>query len=332
MLGRLIALAVLMLSTAVSAQPITLKLSFFSSDRSHIYLSSVRPFVDAVNLEGADRVRIEPYLSGRLGALDHLSQQVRDGTVDIGVVIPAYERAIFPDMTVIELPGLFKSAAEATRVFSQLLEQDRLGGLNDFVVIGALASEPESIHLRRPIAELAGLKGLTIRANNPIEAQVLDALGAKSSIIALNQSAQAISAGEIDGAYVSPVPMIEFGIGRVAPFHYFLRTSCVPSLLLMSRKKFDGLPADVRELIRKYGGTWLLENYIRIDDIATAREMKQLLADPKRTVVFPSASDMRTADAIFAKIIDGFAAQGTHNAALVEAARAALAKLRAPTR
>lgn len=329
-----IALTFALFSTAAqaSAEPITLKLAFFSSDRSHLYLSGVKPFIDAINLEGAGRVRVVPYLSAQLGGLDRLSQLIREGAVDIGYVIPPYERAVFPDTSVIELPGFFKNAAEATHVFSQLLENDLLGGFNDFFVIGAFASEPESIHLRQPISTLADLKGKTIRSNNPIETEVLEKLGAKSAIVPINQTAQAISAGDIDGAYVPPVPMIEFGIGRVAPVHYFLRTSCVPQMLLMSRKKFDGLPADVRDLISKRSGAWFIENYNRVNTAATEQVMKQLAADQRRKVVFPSESDMRIADAVFKKVVDGYANQSAHNAKLVETVRAAVAKRRAAER
>lgn len=323
MLGRFVALIIAMSSTVAIAQPVTLKLSFFSSDRSHLYLSGIKPFVDAVNLEGKGRVQIEPYLSGRLGNLEQLSQAIRDGVVDIGYVIPPYERAIFSDATVVELPGMYKDAAEATRVFWWLLERDRLRGFADFLVIGAFASEPESIHLRPPVATLADLKDKIVRANNPVEVQVLQRLGAKPSIVAINLAAQAISAGEIDGAYAPLVPMIEFGIGRVAQFHYLLRTSCVPQILLMNRKKFESLPSDVQELIRRYSGQWLVETYIRINNAVVQREMDGLLADPRRTVVFPSEADMKTADEVFKKVVDGFAAQSAHNADLVETARSA---------
>jgi hypothetical protein len=41
-----------LLPAIANAYPITLKLAFFSSDRSTTYLASVKPFVDAVNTEG----------------------------------------------------------------------------------------------------------------------------------------------------------------------------------------------------------------------------------------------------------------------------------------
>ncbi|HBK04364.1 MAG TPA: hypothetical protein DDZ81_00700, partial [Acetobacteraceae bacterium] len=149
----------LLLSFAAAAEPITLKFSFFSSDRSLLYLVGPKPFIDAVNAEGRGRVRIEPYFSNRLGGPEQLSQLVRDGTVDIGFEVPSYERAAFPDVGIVELPGLYQDAAEATRVFSQLVEAGALRGFSDFYVIGAFAGEPESIHARPPVVSLADLKG-----------------------------------------------------------------------------------------------------------------------------------------------------------------------------
>jgi TRAP-type C4-dicarboxylate transport system substrate-binding protein len=326
---RRAALALALLPAAAAAEPITLKLAYFSSDRTHLYLSGAKPFVDAVNNEGRGRVKIEPFFSGRLGNLAQQSQMVRDGTADIGYVIPPYERAAFPDAAVMELPGLYKDGTEATRVFSQLIAAGLFRGLDDFFVIGAFTSEPESIHTRPPVASLADLKGKRIRANNEIEIEILKKLDASPQLIPINQTAQAISSGQIDGALVPPAPMIEFGIGRVAPNHYFLRTSCVPQMLLMNRRKLESLPADVQTIIRKYSGVWHMDGYFRINDAATGLVMSQIETDPRRKFVLSSPTDMQTADAIFKSIVDGYAAASPHNAALGAAARAAVAKLRA---
>jgi TRAP-type transport system periplasmic protein len=319
----------LLLSFAAAAEPITLKFSFFSSDRSLLYLVAPKPFIDAVNAEGRGRFRIEPYFSGRLGGPEQISQLVRDGTVDIGLIIPSYDRAAFPDASVMELPGLFKDATEATRAFSQLVEAGALRGFGDFYVIGAYAGDPEEIHARPPVVSLADLKGKRFRVNNEIEAEILEKLGANSLTLPINQTTQAISSGQLDGALASPVPLIEFGIGRVAPYHYFLHTSFIPQALLMNRDKFDSLPGDVQAVIRRHSGAWLLDNFIRINADANAQIVRQLQSDPKRTITFPSPADMQTADAVFKSIVDGYAAKSPHNAELVRAAQATVADLRA---
>jgi TRAP-type transport system periplasmic protein len=85
---RFAALCVL-LPFAASAEPITLKLSFFTSDRSVAYQAAVKPFVGAINTEGESLLKIEVYLSGALGKVQNeLPKQVLDGTVDIAFVVP----------------------------------------------------------------------------------------------------------------------------------------------------------------------------------------------------------------------------------------------------
>jgi len=323
------AAALVLSQVSFAAEPITLKLAYFSSDRTHLYLSGAKPFVDEVNKEGHGRVRIEPYFSGHLGSLSEQSAFVRKDIADIGYVIPSYEPAAFPDVPVMELPGLFKNAAEATRVFGELVNSGLLRGFKDFYVIGVFASEPETIHSRPPLTSLAELRGERVRVNNKFEAQLLARLGAKPHFIPINHTAEDISAGRVDAAVVPPAPMIEFGIGRVASYHYLLPTSCVPQALLMNRKRFESLPGDVQAIIREHSGAWFEDNYNRINEGATALVLKQLKTDPRRTVTVPSVADMETADVAAEAVVAAYAATSRHNAELVDAARKVLARLRA---
>jgi TRAP-type C4-dicarboxylate transport system substrate-binding protein len=326
---RIAAAALLLLPAIVSAEPITLKLAFFSSDRNHLYRSGVQPFVDAVNAAGNGRVVIEVYLSGKLGGnLAKQTQLLRDGTADIAYIVQPYERSTFPDSPVIELPGLYRNGREATLVFSRLVASGLMRGFKDFYPIGTFASEPENFHTRPPVASLAALKGKRIRTNNDTETAIIDKLGGASVFVPINETAEAISSGKIDGAMVPPVPMIDFGIGRVAPNHYLLPTSCVPQSLLMTRKKFDSLPADVQAIIRKYSGDWFMQSYNQVNETSTATVLTQLESDPHRKVVFPSNADLQTAGVIFKSIVDAYTAAAPHNAELVNAARAELAKFR----
>jgi TRAP-type C4-dicarboxylate transport system substrate-binding protein len=326
---RIVVVCALALPLAARAEPITLRLSFFSSDRSHLYRSMIKPFVDAVNAAGDERVVIDVHLSSKLGNLKEQSQLLDDGTADIALIVQPYERTRFPDAAVIELPGIFRNAAEATAVFSRLVESGTIGGFAPYHVLGVFASEPETVHLRQPISSIAGLQDKRIRVNNDVELAVLSRLGGVPIFVPINETPAAILSGKVDGATAPPVPMLEFGIGRVAPYHYLLPISSVPQALLMSRKAFDRLPDDVKEIIRRYSGAWLMDKYITINEAATALVIDQLKTDPKRTVIVPSAADMETAQGAFKSVVAAYAAESPHHAALVQAARAALERLRA---
>ena len=174
-LTAIFAVAGALLPGCAFSEPIKLKLSYFSSDRTMLYLGGVKPFVDAVNAEAKGLLEIEVYFSGALGkAPGQQAQLVRDGVAELAYIIPGYTADQFPDNAVIELPGLFRDQREASLVFTRLIAAKALRGYEDFVVITAFTAEPHSIHTRQPIASLADLKGLKIRANNPTEAATFE--------------------------------------------------------------------------------------------------------------------------------------------------------------
>jgi len=63
---RLVAIVIVLLPLAAAADPVRLKLSFFTSDRSIAYQAAIQPFVDAINREGKDLLQIDVFLSDRI--------------------------------------------------------------------------------------------------------------------------------------------------------------------------------------------------------------------------------------------------------------------------
>jgi TRAP-type C4-dicarboxylate transport system substrate-binding protein len=188
-----------------------------------LYLAGVKPFVDAVNEEAKGLMEIEVYFSGALGkAPGQQAQMVKDGVAELAYIIPGYTADRFPDNAVIELPGLFHDQREASLVFTRMIAANALRGYDDFVVLNAFTAEPHSIHTRLPITSLADLKGLNIRANNPTEAATFEKLGMRAVVMPVNQISEAISNGTIDGAAIPPAMLAEFGVGRLASYHYII--------------------------------------------------------------------------------------------------------------
>jgi TRAP-type C4-dicarboxylate transport system substrate-binding protein len=328
-LARCALVSFALLPAAVAAEPVTLKLAFFSSDRSLTYRGAIQPFIDAVNSEAKGLVKIDLYSGGILGKeIAQQPQVVLDGAADIAFVVPGYTPDRFPDNSVLELPGLLSDIREATLVYTQLLAVNALKGYEGFYVIGAFVTEPESIHSRPPINFIGDLKGKRIRVNNSGEGAALEKLGAIPVLMQITQISDAISKGSIDGAAVSISPLSDFGIKRVAVSHYFLETSGAPLALLMNRKSFDALPRPAQDIIRKYSGAWVAERFIETYEAAVAQVMEQLKSEPNRKLTFPSQSDLDIAHTAFKSVIAEWAAVSPYNRELLELVESEIAKLR----
>jgi TRAP-type C4-dicarboxylate transport system substrate-binding protein len=321
-----------LLPAASAAEPIKLKMAYFSSDRTTTYLAAIKPFVDAVNAEAHGLVQIDVSLSGTLGKNPTQQLQlVLDGTADLAFVVPGYTPERFPDNEVVELPDLFKNIREATLVYTGLIAANALRGYDDLFVVGAFTAEPEMIHTRLPAASLDALAGMRIRSNNPVQSVALAGLGMVPIEVPINQTSGAISSGKIDGAMTGPAPLIEFGISRVVSNHYLLAVSAAPLLVVMNRMKFEGLPEQAKQIIRKFSGEWAAQRYIEICHAENQASLESLKQDPNRRVVAPTPADLARASTVFKAEIDSWSATDPRHRQLLAEAEAELNKIRGGT-
>jgi TRAP-type C4-dicarboxylate transport system substrate-binding protein len=319
-----------LVSAASAAEPIKLKFSYYTSDSEVLYRTAVKPFVDSVNAAANGLIEIEVFTSGSLGkSYPGQIQLVLDGVADFAFVNPALTPERFSDDAVMELPGLFNDVREASFVYTRLIASGVLRGYEDFVVVGALAGGPQSIHTRTPVSSLKDLQGKKIRASNRTESSVLDSLGMSAQVLPINQTAEAITRGTIDGATSPAIILVDFGIARVTTYHYFMRLGFAPIMILMNRKKFDSLPTAGQDIIRKFSGEWLAARFAETFESNNNLVMEQFKSDPKRTVIFPSQPDLDTAHAKFRAVIEDWQAKNPHNLQLLTAVETELAKLRA---
>jgi TRAP-type C4-dicarboxylate transport system substrate-binding protein len=80
---------IIMVPAMATADPIKLKLPFFTSDRSNVYQYQARPFVDAVNSEGSGLIEIDVDFSSAVAKVQTQQPQlVADGAADIAIIVP----------------------------------------------------------------------------------------------------------------------------------------------------------------------------------------------------------------------------------------------------
>jgi len=235
----------------------------------------------------------------------------------------------FRDDSVLELPGLFHDAREATLVYSRLVRAHALRGYEDFFAIGAFSSGPGSIHSRKRLTSLSDLKGMKIGARSATEAAVLERLGAVSDELALPQAVEAISAGRIDGA-AAPLAMFSyFGIGRITTYHYLIPISAAPLAVLMNRNKFDSLPERAQGIIRKHSGKPMAARFIAHWQDLEKSELERIKSNERRTVTVPSPIDGAAAQAMFRSVNDEWAGASARNFELLSLVKKELARIRA---
>ena len=315
---------------AATAQPVKLKFAVFTPDKEQTFLTVMKPFAEAVNRDAVGAIEIELFPNGALGRSPlQQAQMVLDGVADIAWIIASYTPGRFQENEVFELPGVFRDLHEATMVFTRLVMAGKIRGYDDFHPVGLFGTAPYSLHARTPINAIADIKGKKIRSSGAIEGATLKAFGAVPIGMPVTEIPEAISRGTIDGTTSHPSPLFDFGIARVTNHHFFTRLGVVPLAILMNKKKFDSLPPAGQAAIRKYSGEWTAVRFSKAIGEYNGSLVKQLQADAKRKVVFPSAAELEAMQPVFRSVIDGWTAQSPRNKELLGLVQAELAALRA---
>jgi TRAP-type C4-dicarboxylate transport system substrate-binding protein len=327
-IGRCVLIAAMLLPIAAAAEPIKLKMAYFSSDREPPYVSVLQPFAEAVNREGKGLVEIVPYTGGVLGRSYAVqAQEVLDGVADMAWVNPSLTPERFPDNDVLEFPGLFRNLKEASLVYTRLVAS--LRGYEDFFVIAALANFPLMVHTRPPIASLTDLRGKILRVNNLVEGDALKAIGITPVIIPINEVALAIGRGTLDGATMPPNALFAYGVSRITRFHYVAPLGAAPLAFLMNRKKFESLPKAGQDLIRKFSGEAIVPRFVETYDANNVQAMNDLKSDSNRALIVPPRSELDTLQATFAAGLEKWRDQNPHNMELWNLVQAEITRLRA---
>lgn len=322
-------LAVALAPAFAVAEPIELKLAFFTSNHFQSYQAGVKPFVDAINAKGRGVLAVKVYANGALGAaLAEQPQMVVDGRADIAFVIPGQTPYRFPDNLLIEMPSLFRNAREGTLVYTHLVAAKLLRGYDDLFVIGAYMTGPNFIHGRKAMPNLDSLKNLKVRANNSTEAEAAVRLGAIATVMPAPMVGDALAKGTVDATIMSATSFFDSGGSRAATNHYLLPIGSAPLLLVMSRRRFDSLPEAAKALVREHSGEWAARAWIESFEAGEQAILDKIKSDRTRKVVEPSTDDLEAASGIYRTISDGWAAKSPRNRELLKQVETELATIR----
>lgn len=240
-------------------QRIVLRLGTTSGDgQQDPYAVGFRAFKAALEKRiGPDRVDLQFFPNRAIGDERPLVDGMRLGTVDMGVITNAVIAQVEPAFQVNDMPFLFAEEAQAHRVLDgpvggQL--RSRLEGRGILALGFMEGGFRHMINNVRPIAKPEDLRGIKFRVlQSPIYVEMFRALGGTAVPMAWGETFTAVQQGAVDGLEV-PLGVIDqnklYEITK-----YLSLTGHIYSMiaLLISRRSFDRLPADIRPAVLEAG-------------------------------------------------------------------------------
>jgi TRAP-type C4-dicarboxylate transport system substrate-binding protein len=211
---------------------VELKLSSFVPPMHSIWAGVLTPWVKEVASKSGGRLKISMYPSMQLGGKPpELYRQMVQGVADIVFTLPGYTSGDFPMLSLTELPGAATDAHDGT---NKLWNSDNAGLMT------------RAKQIRSP----ADVKGLRLRAPSEAQSKQIDFMGGIGVSMPVTQIYPGLERGTIDGTQIPMSAMIDFKLIEVVKY-LTINTPLgrSPFMVTMNRKRYEGLPADLRKVI-----------------------------------------------------------------------------------
>lgn len=212
-------------------------------------------FARLVEEKTEGRIKIEVYHSKQLGEEKDVIEQVQFGAIDFTRVSVGPMTEFSPELAVVALPYIYKSADHMWNVLNSQIGDDLLGGLesSNFVGLGWYDGGARSFYNSvKPIETLEDLDGLKFRVmQSELMVDMVEALGASPTPMAYGEVYSSIQTGVIDGAennWPSYDTSSHFEVAQYYTLDEHLR---VPEILIASKIVMDKVSAEDLALIQE---------------------------------------------------------------------------------
>jgi TRAP-type C4-dicarboxylate transport system substrate-binding protein len=314
------------------AQDVTLKVHHFLPPGAPAQKDFIQPWTERVTKASGGKIKFQIYPSMQLGGgPPGLFDQARDGVADIVWTLPSYTAGRFPLVEVFELPFMTRSASATAPAVQEFAEKHLKDEFKEVQPLVFHSHAPGLFHVKaKPIIYFSDLQGLKIRAPTRTINDALKALGASPVGMPVPQLPQALSTGVVDGAVIPFEVAAALKIQELVKFH-----TVVPNfytsvfIFAMNKKKYDGLPADLKKVMDANTGLGLAKELGRTWDNA---EKPGLEAAQKAGNRFNTmdGSELARAQAAVQPVYDNWlkaaAAKGADGKKLLDEAKALIAK------
>jgi TRAP-type transport system periplasmic protein len=277
-LSVLVCLVMLTSGTAYSAdKPIELSFSTILPVQ-YPFTKAMDGWGKEVEKRTAGRVKITYYHAGILVDAVNAYEGVINGITDIALTWPSYSRGRFPLAEVLDLTGFEYNAIAVSRVYNDWYRKFKPKELDDTHMLYLFGSTPGAIYSKKPIRAQKDFKGSRIRCVG-ISCNVVEMLGGTPVAMPKTDVYDALSKGIVDGAVGNPNELKYWRMAEVAGYTtVYSRVGYLSaSIVIMNKKKWDALPADIKKIVTEVSLDWedytgKAMNALELEGIAFGKE------------------------------------------------------------
>jgi len=273
----------LMLSSAVkkaeAQKPILIRVAHIEAQDRSTHKALLK-FKEYVEKESGGKLSIEIFPDGVYGGDKASIEGVEMGAIEMSLPATSVLTSYDEKFGLLDMPFLFKSEkaifdsldGEIGAAYTKIL--DGYG----FRVLGYNYNGPRCMsNNTRPINEPADLKGLKFRVmESPVFIDMFNALGANPTPMSFGEIFTGLQQGTVTGQENAPSLTYASRFYEVQKYYSITNHTYSIMPILMNKDFFEGLPADLQEIIKKGADEWLVKYQRDLESSETADYIKML--------------------------------------------------------
>ncbi|MEM9249827.1 MAG: TRAP transporter substrate-binding protein [Pseudomonadota bacterium] len=293
-----LAAAAVLTAGAASAQTYTMTMAHVLSDQSP-YQVTLNEFKRLVEERSNGDIAVEIQCCGAAGNEGRAIQSMRTGILTGGFVGGSTLETIVPAYRVLSLPYLFEDKSQAYEILQSDMGREMLDLLGEYGMYGlGFGSIYERSVASKDPARVGGvedMEGLKIRVlPTPGFVEAYKAMGTQPTPMSYGELFMALSNNVVDAIEISPDALVADKFVEVVTSYTMTKAHQSTTVMVLSDSWWQGLPADVQELIQTAASEAIAVGIDAHDGLAdagmdTAREMGVEIIEPEMAPLMDAA-------------------------------------------
>lgn len=194
------------------------------------------------------KVKVQTFPGSTLLNPKNMLDGVVSGVADIGCFAMSYQPGRFPVSQAIDLPWGFPDARTASLTLFDLVMKYQPKEFREIKLITLFTCAPTHFMTSTPVKSPADLKGLELRAAGT-SVDVVRRLGGTAIGMPQSEVPEAMQKGTVKGLISSLEVLEDMNYAAYCPYVTTADLPVITFAVVMNKRKWDQLPADVRKVI-----------------------------------------------------------------------------------
>jgi TRAP-type C4-dicarboxylate transport system substrate-binding protein len=219
---------------------------------TNLHTVNINQFAADIEKATGGKLKIQVHAGASLFKAPEIKRAVQSGQAQIGEILISGYSNEDPIFGVDSVPFLATSYADAAKLWkvSRKTTEERFAR-QGMKVLYAVPWPPQGIYTNKPLASVADMKGLKMRAYNPATSKIAELVGAQPVTVQAAELAQAMTTGVVNANITSGATGVDSKAWEHVKYYYDTQAWLPKNIVFVSQKAFDALDKASQDAVLK---------------------------------------------------------------------------------